>query len=106
VYREISVSTALGLSTEERRPREGHEFLVGEPIQFPQGIVAQYAQMHHAIDHDSYQVRAVGFLAERLDSYLLLQELRRRYTQGISRAIFGCLCVLVPEGSSYSGATV
>ena len=173
VYREISVSTALSLSAEERSPRDDHEFLIGAPIQFPHGVVAQYAQMHHAIDlfdylsigvqlgvlspaeirefsldtvfvpggcelgiyptrwlcgtlgkleiigrefvtrfaqrirtYDSYQVRAVGFLAERLGSYFLLKELRRRYSQGISRALFGCLCVLVPEGSSYSGATV
>ena len=44
VYREISVSTALSLSAEERSPRDDHEFLIGAPIQFPHGVVAQYAQ--------------------------------------------------------------
>jgi hypothetical protein len=56
--------------------------------------------------YDNYQVRAVGFLAERLGSYFLLKELRRRYPQGIPRTLIGCLCVLVPEGASYTGATV
>jgi hypothetical protein len=61
---------------------------------------------HRIRTYDSYQVRAVGFLAERLGSYFLLNELRRRWPQGIPRALFGCLCVLVPEGASYTGATV
>jgi hypothetical protein len=173
VYREISVSDALSLSTDEWRPRDGNEFLIGAPIHFPQGLVQQYAQMHHAVDlfdylsigrqlgllspaeiqeftldtlfvpggcelgiyptawlcdtlgklemigrefvarfahrirtYDSYQVRAVGFLAERLGSYFLLKEVRRRYPQGIPRTLVGCLCVLVPQGASYTAATV
>ena len=173
VYREISVSTAQNLPPEERRPRNDHEFLIGAPIQFPHGVVQQYAHMHHAIDlfdylsigvqlgvlspgevqeftvdnqfvpggcelgvyptawlcttlsklemigrefvtrfahriraYDSYQVRAVGFLAERLGSYLLLKEIRGRYPLGVPRDLFGCLCVLVAEGGSYSGAKV
>jgi hypothetical protein len=173
VYREISVSTALNLPTGEGQPRDDNEFMIGAPIQFPQGVVHQYAQMHHAIDlfdylsigmqlgvlssaeireftlstlfvpggcelgiyptdwlcnalgkleligrefvtrfaqrirtYDSYQVRAVGFLAERLGSYFLLKELRRRWPQGIPRALLGCLCVIVEEGASYTGATV
>jgi hypothetical protein len=56
--------------------------------------------------YDNYQVRAVGFLAERLGSYLLLQELRVRYPQGIPRRLIGYLCVIVPDGVVYSGATV
>lgn len=55
--------------------------------------------------YDGYQVRAVGFLAERLGSYFLLKELRRRYPQGIPRGLIGCLCVIVPAGIPYTGAT-
>lgn len=173
VFREISPSTALQLSPNEVRVREGYDFLIGAPVPFPQGIVQHYAQMHHAIDlfdylsiavrigvltpadvraltldtnfipggcelgiyptawlhatlrkleavgrdfvirwenrirtYDTYQVRAVGFLAERLGSYLLLKELRRRYPQGIPRDLIGCLCVVVPDGVPYAGASV
>jgi hypothetical protein len=173
VFREISPSTALQLSTHEVRARDDYDFLIGAPLTFPQGIVQQYAQMHHAIDlfdylsiavrvgvltpddvreftldagfipggcelgiyptawlhstlrkletvgrdfivrwenrirtYDSYQVRAVGFLSERLGSYLLLKELRRRYPQGIPRDLIGCLCVIVPDGVPYAGASV
>jgi hypothetical protein len=173
VYREISVPTALQLPVEEARPREGCDFLIGAPLRFPQGIVQQYAQMHHAIDlfnylsiaveisvmtpnearaftldthfipggcelgiyptdwlyaslrklealgrefvtrcgerigtYDRYQVRAVGFLAERLGSYFLLKELRQRYPQGIPRVLIGSLCVIVADGAPYAGASV
>jgi hypothetical protein len=172
VYREISVPTASLLSADEVCPRDGHDFLIGAPLTFPQGIVQQYAQMHHAIDmfdylsiaveigvvtpddvreftlgtnfipggcelgiyptawlyaslrklealgrafvtrcgerirtYDGYQVRAVGFLAERLGSYFLLKELRRRYPEGIPRGLTGHLCVMVPVGTSYAGAS-
>jgi hypothetical protein len=172
VYREISVPVASRLPVEEVRPRDGGEFLIGVPLQFTQGVVSHYAQMHHAIDlvdylsiavqigvmtptdvrdltleaifipggcelgiyptawlhatltkletlgrefvircggrirtYDSYQVRAVGFLAERLGSYFLMQELRNRYPQGIPRSLFGCLCVIIPEGAAYTGAS-
>jgi tetratricopeptide (TPR) repeat protein len=56
--------------------------------------------------YDSYQVRAVGFLAERLGSYLLLKELQSRYPQGVPRSLIGSLCVIVPDGEFYSGASV
>lgn len=56
--------------------------------------------------YDNYQVRAVGFLAERLGSYLLLSELRRRYPTGIPREICGYLCVLVPPGGTYESAVI
>jgi len=173
VYREISVPAALQLSVEEVRPRDDHDFLIGPPLKFPQGVVQQYAQMHHAIDlfdylsiavqigvltphevqeftldthfipggcelgiyptawlyatlrkleaigrefvsrcagrlrtYDSYQVRAIGFLAERLGSYFLLKELKTRYPQGIPRGLFGYLCVIIPDGVPYAGASV
>ena len=172
VYREISVPAAAEVRAEDTHPRERHDFLIGAPIQFSQGVILQYAQMHHAIDlfdyvsiaielkilsaqdvreftletwfipggcelgiyptdwlvgslrkleaigrefitrranrirtYDHYQVRAVGFLAERLGSYFLLKELRQRYPQGFPRDLLGSLCVILPEGSSYSGAT-
>ena len=171
VYREISLSTALQLPTDEAHARDGCDFLIGAPLKSPRGIVQQYAQMHHVIDlfdylsmavqigvmtsqdakeftldtdfipggcelgiyptdwlyatlgqlemlgrrfvtrfgnrirtYDSYQVRAIGFLAERLGSYFLLKELRRRYPQGIPGSLIGCLCVIVPEGVPYTGA--
>ncbi len=56
--------------------------------------------------YDNYQVRAVGFLAERLGSYLLLSELRRRYPTGLPREICGHLCVLVPPGGTYDCAVI
>jgi hypothetical protein len=58
------------------------------------------------LTYNKYQVRAVGFLAERLGSYWLLTELRSRFPQGIPRDLFGYLCVIVPPGGSYDGATV
>jgi hypothetical protein len=58
------------------------------------------------LTYDNYQVRAVGFLAERLGSYLLLSELRRRYPAGLPRELCGYLCVVVPPGGSYNDATV
>jgi hypothetical protein len=56
--------------------------------------------------YDSYQVRAVGFLAERLGSYFLLKQLQHRYPHGIPRELIGYLCVIVSDGGAYSGASV
>jgi hypothetical protein len=56
--------------------------------------------------YDSYQVRAVGFLAERVGSYLLLKELQSRYPQGVPPGVIGCLCAIVPDGEEYDIATV
>lgn len=55
--------------------------------------------------YDSYQVRAVGFLAERLGSFLLLNELKLRHPHGTPRECLGTLCVIVPDGGKYYGAT-
>ena len=55
--------------------------------------------------YDSYQVRAVGFLAERLGSFLLLKELRARYPKGVPREVLGHLYVVIEEGQVYSPAT-
>ncbi len=67
------------------------------------GFVTRSAQRIRT--YDSYQVRAVGFLAERVGSYFLLKELHRRYPQGLPRSLIGCLCVIVPDGAAYSGAS-
>lgn len=56
--------------------------------------------------YDNFQVRAVGFLAERLGSFMLLAELRNRYPNGIPRELCGYLCAIVPPGGSYQNATV
>lgn len=56
--------------------------------------------------YDRFQVRAVGFLAERLGSFLLLSELRRRFPAGIPQQLCGYLCAIVPPGGSYQFATV
>ena len=56
--------------------------------------------------YGSFQIRAVGFLAERLGSYLLLSELRRRYSEDLPVELFGYLCVIVPAGGTYSSAKV
>lgn len=57
-------------------------------------------------NYDNYQVRAVGFLAERLGSFLLLREMIKRYPAGLPRGLFGHLCALVPPGGGYEGAKV
>lgn len=54
------------------------------------------------LSYDKYQVRAVGFLSERLGSYLLRRELRALYPGGIPEAIFGWMCTIVPDGTPYS----
>jgi len=56
--------------------------------------------------YDNFQVRAVGFLAERLGSFMLLSELRQRFPRGIPHELCGYLCVICPPGSSYQPATV
>lgn len=55
--------------------------------------------------YDSYQVRAVGFLSERLGSFLLLRELRRRYPRGIPPEIFGHMSCVTEDGQHYTHGT-
>jgi hypothetical protein len=56
--------------------------------------------------YDNFQVRAVGFLAERLGSFFLLTELKDRFPGGIPSELCGYLCAIVPPGGSYQNATV
>ncbi len=56
--------------------------------------------------YDNFQVRAVGFLAERLGSFFLLTELRQRFPAGLPRELCGTLCVICPPGGSYENAKV
>ena len=54
--------------------------------------------------YDNYQVRAVGFLAERLGSYLLLRELQRRYPNRLPGQLLGNACSLTQDGGTYTAA--
>jgi hypothetical protein len=52
--------------------------------------------------YDAYQIRAVGFLSERLGSFYLMQELRRRYPQGPPGGIIGHMCTIIVDETSYT----
>lgn len=52
--------------------------------------------------YDNYQVRAVGFLSERLGSFLLLRHLVELYSNRIPADVFGFMTVLVEGDTSYS----
>lgn len=52
--------------------------------------------------YDRYQVRAVGFLSERLGSFLLIRHLMEKYSNNIPADIFGYMTIMVEGSSSYS----
>jgi hypothetical protein len=54
--------------------------------------------------YDNYNIRTLAFLSERLGSFFLIQELRRRYPRGVPGEIFGFICCVVEPGGSYSPA--
>jgi hypothetical protein len=54
--------------------------------------------------YDNYQVRAVGFLAERLGSYLLMRELQKRFPDRLPNQLIGNACSLTQKGATYSAA--
>jgi hypothetical protein len=56
--------------------------------------------------HDDYNVRAVAFLSERLGSFFVIKELRRRYPTSVPIDVFGFICCVVEPGSSYAAARV
>lgn len=55
--------------------------------------------------YDDYQVRAVGFLSERLGSFLLLRHLVEVFSNKIPLDIFGYMTVIVEGGLGYSIAS-
>lgn len=52
--------------------------------------------------YGGYQVRALGFLSERLGSFLLLRHLKDKYSNDIPVEIFGYMTVVVKRDASYS----
>jgi len=56
--------------------------------------------------YDNYQVRALGFLAERLGSYLLQQELQRRFPDRLPAQLIGSACSLTQKDGTYEPALV
>lgn len=52
--------------------------------------------------YNAFQVRAVGFLSERLGSFLLIRHLVEKYSNNIPSEIFGHMTVIVEGTSSYS----
>jgi hypothetical protein len=55
-------------------------------------------------NYDAYNVRALAFLSERLGSFFVIKELRRRYPAGVAGEVFGFVCCAVEPGTSYSAA--
>ncbi|RTL29035.1 MAG: hypothetical protein EKK49_14990 [Rhodocyclaceae bacterium] len=55
--------------------------------------------------YNIYQIRAVGFLSERLGSFLLMRELKRRYPQGAPPEVFGHMTCIIEDGRTYAAST-
>jgi len=51
--------------------------------------------------YDRYQIRAIGFLSERLGSFLLLRHLMQEYSNDIPAEVFGYMTVIVEGNSRY-----
>ncbi|WP_131806016.1 hypothetical protein [Mycobacterium alsense] len=52
--------------------------------------------------YDGYQIRAVGFLSERLGSYFIIRHLMEKYSNNIPADIFGHMTVMVEGNAGYS----
>lgn len=52
--------------------------------------------------YNTYQIRAVGFLSERLGSFFLIRDLMEQYSNNIPTDIFGHMTVMVEGKSNYS----
>lgn len=52
--------------------------------------------------YNTYQIRAVGFLSERLGSFFLIRHLMEEYSNNIPAEVFGHMTVMVEGKSSYS----
>lgn len=53
-------------------------------------------------DYNRFQIRAVGFLGERLGSHLLIRHLTETYSNDIPADIFGYMTTIVEGNSRYS----
>lgn len=53
-------------------------------------------------DYNRFQIRAVGFLGERLGSFLLIRHLMDTYSNNIPSEVFGYMTTIVEGNSSYS----
>jgi hypothetical protein len=53
--------------------------------------------------YNKFQIRAVGFLSERLGSFMLIRHLSERYSGNVPADIFGYMTALVEDGSHYFG---
>lgn len=51
--------------------------------------------------YDAYQVRAVGFLSERLGSFLLLRHIQQEFSGNVPSDIFGYMTTIVEGNSGY-----
>ncbi|WP_156660805.1 hypothetical protein [Mycobacterium sp. 852002-10029_SCH5224772] len=72
-----------------------------------ESISRQFLNRYHnrVEKYDTYQVRAVGFLSERLGSFLLIRQLTEFYSNKIPAEIFGYMSVIVDDNSGYSIAS-
>lgn len=52
--------------------------------------------------YNAFQIRAVGFLAERLGSYFLIRHLVETFSNNIPSAVFGHMTVIVEDDSGYT----
>ncbi|WP_156425628.1 MULTISPECIES: hypothetical protein [unclassified Mycobacterium] len=52
--------------------------------------------------YNAFQIRAVGFLSERLGSFILIRHLVEKYSNNIPADIFGYMTVIVEGDSRYS----
>jgi hypothetical protein len=52
--------------------------------------------------YDSYQIRTLGFLSERLGSFLLIRHLMEKFSNNIPADIFGHMTTIVEGNSTYS----
>lgn len=53
-------------------------------------------------DYNNFQIRAVGFLGERLGSFLLIRHLMDKYSNDIPDEIFGYMTTIVDDDSKYA----
>lgn len=70
-------------------------------------ISRKFLDRHHdrIEKYDTYQVRAVGFLSERLGSFLLIRQLTKLYSNNIPSEIFGYMSVIVDDDAGYAIAS-